>query len=238
MKRHFGGKMSWIMAYIGMPLFLAIICAIILYFGLSPVAESLKHSAGLLMSSGGEYFVGSPQEVLLSEGGQNTAPTTKPQDEATAPKAVIEEPNIGDQYGQLVCERLQINSPVYFGDNPSVLLQGIGTYPVSWIPGCGRTTLMSGHNDMSLATLGNVQVGDEFTLTTDYGTFEYRVSDFKILDENNTEACRLDSDTEQIVLYTCYPFYKISGRRTERFFVYLEKYSGPEIELIHYFLKD
>ena len=141
-------------------------------------------------------------------------------------------------YGQLVCERLGIDSPIYFGDNRQVLNYGIGTFPGSWIPGCGRTTLMSAHNDLDFAPLANVEVGDKFILTTDYGTFEYVVSEFTIVKETEIEACHLEEEKEQVVLYTCYPFYRISGRRTERFFVYLEKVSGPEIELINYFMKD
>ena len=241
MNWHFRRKMPGVVAYIGMPLLLAAVCALLLCVGLSPAAKGLRRMSSLLMNSGNEYFLGNTSAVINSEqsdaegSGQNGA--VLPETE-TEEKQVVEEPNVGDQYGTLTCERLNINSPVYFGDNPDVLLMGIGTYPVSWIPGCGHTTLMSGHNDMALANLGNVAVDDCFTLTTAYGTYEYRVSDIKIVDESEVEACRLDSDTEQIVLYTCYPFYRISGRRTERFFVYLEKLSGPEIELINYFLKD
>lgn len=230
--------MPWGVAYICMPLVMSAVCGVILFFGLQPVITALRQSASQLMNSGGEYFVGETMAVFGDGDTTDDSVVQGNEDTSEEEKQVVEEPNIGDQYGQLVCERIGINSPVYFGDNPDVLLQGIGTYPVSWIPGCGHTTLMSGHNDMSLKTLGDVAVGDVFTLTTDYGTYEYRVSDFKIVDETDVEACRLDSDTEQVVIYTCYPFYRISGRRTERFFVYLEKISGPEIELINYFLKD
>ena len=240
--RRSSGQMPGVVAYICMPLLLAVICGGLLYAGLSPAAEGLRRMSGLLMNSGSEYFLGDTAPVIREAlAGQEDAGADKPVSETepeTAPKQRVEEPNVGDAYGTLTCERLNINSTVYFGDNSDVLLQGIGTYPVSWIPGCGHTTLMSGHNDMALATLGDVAVDDRFTLTTNYGTFEYRVSDIKIVDETETEACRLDSDTEQVVLYTCYPFYRISGRRTERFFVYLEKLSGPEIELFNYFLKD
>lgn len=237
MDRHFKSKMPWWVAYICMPLILSAVCAVILYFGLSPIRIELIQAQNLMMNSGGQYFLGNTDPVIVEAQDETEDVQTETEPEETQ-KQVIEEPNIGDQYGQLVCERLNINSPVYFGDNSDVLLQGIGTYPVSWIPGCGHTTLLSGHNNMHLATLGDAQVGDEFTLITDYGTYEYRVSDIKIVAETDIEACHLDSDTEQVVIYTCYPFYRISGRRTERFFVYLEKISGPEIELINYFLKD
>ena len=98
--------------------------------------------------------------------------------------------------------------------------------------------MIAGHNGTYFHVLKDVEVGDAFTIATEYGDYEYIVSDFTVVNETEIEACRLDSDEEQVVLYTCYPFYRISGRRTQRFFVYLEKVSGPRIELEHYFLKD
>lgn len=228
-------KAHWLMAYICMPLIFALCAAVIMGYGLRPLANSALRQMNALFNSGDIYFSGDVEPVLSNN---ETAAVETEKEIYEEEKDVVEEPNIGDQYGQLVCERLGINSPVYFGDNKEVLNMGIGTYPVSWIPGCGRTTLMSAHNDIDFAPLTNVEIGDKFTLKTNYGTFEYVVSEFTVTDENDIEACRLEEEKEQVVLYTCYPFYRISGRRTERFFVYLEKISGPEIELINYFLKD
>lgn len=225
----------WLMAYICMPLIFVIIVSATMFLGLKPMAVNAVQKLNYLFNSGANYFTGDIEPVLTKT--EVVIPETE-KEVIQEKKEVIEEPNIGDQYGKLTCERLGINSPIYFGDNKEVLDYGIGTYPVSWIPGCGRTTLMSAHNNLDFAPLANVEIGDKFTLTTNYGNFEYIVSEFTIVDETNLEACRLEEKKEQIVLYTCYPFYKISGRRTERFFVYLEKVSGPEIELINYFLKD
>lgn len=229
----FNRMKKWIMAYICMPLIFVAIGTGVLYLCCKPVLQHQRNTASMLFNSGNAYFLGDIQPVLSE---LTRAPVV--QEPFEGEKQIVEEPNIGDQYGQLVCERLGIYAPVYFGDNKDVLSNGIGTYPVSWIPGCGRTTLMSGHNDMALSVLADVQIGDEFVLTTDYGTFKYSVSEFTIVDEDEIEACRLDEEKEQVVIYTCYPFYKISGRREERFFVYLNKISGPEITLTNYFLKD
>jgi sortase (surface protein transpeptidase) len=38
-----------------------------------------------------------------------------------------------------------------------------------------------------------------------------------------------DSESEELTLYTCYPFGAEDKLRNERFFVYAEKISGPEI---------
>ena len=229
-------KLRWLMAYIGMPLIFAAAGFPVLGLGGRPVMKSYEMTLNTLFNSGEAYYAISSGMVLNENG--SGADTTIHADSETGNKETVEEPNIGDRYGQLVCERLGINAPVYFGDNDDVLNMGIGTYPASWIPGCGHTTLMSGHNNTSLKVLGDVEIGDEFLLTTEYGEYKYVVSEFTIVHESEVEACRLDSDEEQVVIYTCYPFYRISGRRTERFFVYLKKVSGPEIELIHYYLKD
>ena len=226
-------KAHWVMAYICMPLLLSIISGIIIIFGFSPLENSFSQKVLRLVHSGDSYFVSDVQSIFKEA--ESNEPEKIP---FSGKKQVIEEPNIGDQYGTLTCERLGINSAVLFGDNREVLKYGIGTYPASWIPGCGKTTLMSAHNDLDFAPLADVEIGDKFVLTTDYGTFEYVVSEYTIVNETQKDACRLDSETEQVVLYTCYPFYRISGRREERFFVYLEKVSGTEIELINYFLKD
>lgn len=226
-------KAHWVMAYICMPLLLSAISGIIIVLGFKPVTKSFSQKVSRLVNSGNTYFVSDVSSVFKENEEDEIEKVP-----FEGKKQIIEEPNIGDQYGTLVCERLGINSAVLFGDNKDVLKYGIGTYPASWIPGCGKTTLMSAHNDLDFAPLEDVEIGDKFVLTTDYGTFEYVVSEFTIVNETETEACRLDSETEQVVLYTCYPFYRISGRREERFFVYLEKVSGPEIELINYFLKD
>lgn len=226
-------RTHWLMAYICMPLIFAIIAGVIIIFGFKPVGKNFLVQLNRIFYSGDAYFVSEVKPVFKDA---EDIDIEKIPHEGN--KEVIEEPNIGDLYGQLVCERLGIDSPIYFGDNRQVLSYGIGTFPGSWIPGCGRTTLMSAHNDLDFAPLANVEVGDKFTLTTDYGTFEYVVSEFTIVKETEIEACHLEEEKEQVVLYTCYPFYRISGRRTERFFVYLEKVSGPEIELINYFMKD
>ena len=96
--------MPGVVAYIGMPLLWAAVCALLLCVGLSPAAKGLRRMSSLLMNSGNEYFLGNTSAVINSEqsdaegSGQTGAvlPATE-----TEEKQVVEEPNVGDQYGTL-----------------------------------------------------------------------------------------------------------------------------------------
>lgn len=139
-------------------------------------------------------------------------------------------PKYGEQYGMLQCERLKIEAPVYMGDRGEFLNKGAGNYLGSFIPGQGGTILIGAHDTTYFEGLYYVEKGDSFTFTTEYGIYVYKVVDTKIADKDNYDkAYDLSSDKEQLVLYTCYPFGRLNGTKTERMFVYLDKISGPGI---------
>ena len=50
------------------------------------------------------------------------------------PVKSVSEPDIGDQYGTIVCERIGLSAPLYFGDNDSVLDMGIGNTQAAGFP--------------------------------------------------------------------------------------------------------
>lgn len=139
-------------------------------------------------------------------------------------------PKYGEQYGLLECKKLKVNAPVYMGDKGSLLTKGAGTYLGSAIPGMGGTVLIGAHDTTYFSGLEKVQKGDTFKFTTGYGVYGYKVTDTKIVNEDNYDnAYDLNSDREQLVLYTCYPFGKLNGTKTDRMFVYLDKTDGPDI---------
>lgn len=142
----------------------------------------------------------------------------------------IEWPSYGERYGTLQCEKLSIDAPVYYGDRGNVLVQGAGTYIGSSLPGFDSTILIGAHDTTYFAGLETVAVDDEFVFTTEYGIYRYKVSNIKIFDENSyDDGYTLNADTEQLVLYTCYPFGTLNGTKTERMFVYLDKVNGPKV---------
>lgn len=143
----------------------------------------------------------------------------------------ISYPKYSEQYGQLECKELKVDAPVFFGDRASYLEAGAGTYSGSAIPGQKKTILIGAHDMTFFKGLEEAKKGQRFTFTTTYGVYEYQVRETKVYHDGDYEkGYDLGVKTEQLVLYTCYPFGKLNGKKTDRLFVYLDKIAGPEIE--------
>ena len=143
----------------------------------------------------------------------------------------IDTPKYGEQYAILSCDKLKLSAPVFFGDRNNLLQKGAGQYNGSFLPGEGGTILIGAHDTTYFRDLENVKKGQVFEVTTKYGIYEYKVTKIKNYDKDKyNEAFDLSADKEQLVLYTCYPFGKLNGAKTQRMFVYLDKISGPDIK--------
>lgn len=138
-------------------------------------------------------------------------------------------PEVGNQFGEVICEDIDLTAPMYYGDSEEILEKGVGVYTAGSIPGEKGTILAGAHDSTYFAALENIKVSDVITVKTTYGIFEYQVSDIQIVDIS-TEAWSMESDEEQLVLYTCYPFGATESARTQRYFVYAEKLTGPDIK--------
>lgn len=145
-------------------------------------------------------------------------------------KSEIKTPSVGNEYGMITCEEIDLMAPLYFGDSEKVLELGAGQYIKSKLPGFGGTILVGGHDTSFFAPLEEVKVGQQITITTDYGTYLYEVRETTIAKTDDLEASQLDKDSEQLVLYTCYPFGELLRARDERFFIYCDKVAGPDVE--------
>ncbi len=136
-------------------------------------------------------------------------------------------PKIGTQYGQLKCDKINLNVPIYYGDDEKSLSRGAGQYVQSGIFGQQKDIIIGGHDVTFFAPLKNVKEGYIFEADTRYGRFQYVVTDIKVLQANSEAAYDLSSKKERLILYTCYPFGSILGERPNRYFVYCDKLSGP-----------
>lgn len=142
----------------------------------------------------------------------------------------IQSPNVGEQYGMFEIERLGISAPLYYGDGTIPLYYGVGQYTGSYMPGFGQWTLIAGHNNTYFHTIGDLVEGDTVRISTHYGIYEYKVT-YTVLAKNESEyrdAYAHNTDKEEIIFYTCYPF-NMLGLTPQRFFVHAEKISGPRI---------
>ena len=133
----------------------------------------------------------------------------------------------GEQYGEILCDEIDLKAPIYYGDTDEIFEQGVGTYAGRKLPGQGGEILVSGHDTTFFAPLASIQEGMVLSIKTYYGQFEYKVKGTEVLDV--LEYKERKPETEELVLYTCYPFGAEEELRNERFFVYAEKISGQEI---------
>lgn len=170
---------------------------------------------------------GSPDYTYIE---RKTSDTDQDETKDVVKESEIKAPSVGEQYGIIQCEDIDLKVPLYFGDNKKILELGAGQYVKSAMPGFGKTILAGGHDATYFAPLEKVKIGSIITINTDYGTYTYEVKETQTAKTEDIDACRLDSDKELLVLYTCYPFGEVLRARDERFFIYADKVSGPVIE--------
>ena len=141
----------------------------------------------------------------------------------------IQFPTYGARFGRISIPSAKIGADLYFGDGTNQLKKGVGVYNGSSIPGYGQTILIAGHNHTFFHTLGQAKAGDKIQIDTNYGKYVYQVSRTRIKNASDASAYNLRATKENLILYTCYPFNEI-GLTPERYYVYADKVSGPEID--------
>lgn len=146
----------------------------------------------------------------------------------------IQFPEQGNHFANLSCERIELDAPVYWGDTNEILKVGVGQYTGSFLPGLNRSILLSGHNTSHFKPLQLIEEGDVITYQTNYGIYEYQVTDTNIYYSDEAEK-KLDEmlshQEEKLIMYTCYPFETLVGTRQERLFIFADKISGPLVDI-------
>ena len=135
---------------------------------------------------------------------------------------LVNYPTFGTKYAEMQIESINLKLPVYYGANYTILKSGIAHDETSYFPGEGGSVIMAGHNFKSfLANLPKVKEGEIITLNTTYGTFNYKVSKTKIVNEDDVDEVPVKKDKEVLMLYTCWPINNI-GHASQRYVVYAD----------------
>lgn len=124
--------------------------------------------------------------------------------------SVINRPSIGEEFATLEIPDLNFKEAIYHGDSDMELRKGIGHFSGSTMPGENGNVIISGHKHTFFRPIENIKVGNEVLVTTNYGTFKYKVSEIKIVSKNDTSELRV-LNHERLTMYTCYPFRMLSG---------------------------
>lgn len=129
-------------------------------------------------------------------------------------------PRNGEQLGTIVIPSISLNYPIIEGDDQANLAKGVGHDSSTALPGQNGNVVIDAHRDTMFRNLGDVKIGDIVTLTTNYGTFNYKVYKTRIVTPDDPTAI-IKSDKEMLTLYTCYPFSYI-GHAPKRYIVMTE----------------
>ncbi|UOQ48322.1 class D sortase [Gracilibacillus caseinilyticus] len=128
-------------------------------------------------------------------------------------------PEIGDAVGILEIPSLDAELPIVEGTDPDDLEKGVGHYRGSAYPMQQDQIVLSGHRDTVFRSLGEVDIGDTFTIVLPYGEYEYEMVDSKIVDADDTTIIKSTAPEEELVITTCYPFSYV-GNAPERYIIY------------------
>lgn len=151
----------------------------------------------------------------------NSAVTNAPTQESTSTtsRTEIQTPAPNSVFGKFICTRLGINENLYYGDNDYCLHFGVGLSTNSGLPGSGKPSLISGHNSTKFHPLKDVKKGDIFELDLDWGYYKYQIYDIKIMTPGEFDSSILNRKSDDIIVYTCYPF-DSDTTATQRIFLY------------------
>ena len=215
------------------------LCALVIF----PVTSSFYRTAKLFFSDGEKDFAKEYVNIFVpvaetsvpeisqapeSSSSAAPAPEKKPAQEYVSISSFTF-PSYENQFGELIIDDCQVNAKLFFGDSNMVLRNGVGIYSGSAIPGYGKTILVAGHNNTYFNGLKYAKPGQIIRIRTNYGNYQYEITDTQVKDQSDSTAYDFDAKEENLILYTCYPFDEL-GMTPNRFFVYAKFVSGPIID--------
>ena len=133
---------------------------------------------------------------------------------------------------RLAVARLGIDQIVLAGASGRSLAFGPAHLGVSSIPGSPGNAIISGHRDTHFRFLGDLELGDELTVTVRDGrTLTYRVTDLAIAHVDDV-SIELVTPRRKMILVTCYPFEAIDPGTPYRYIVSTVLVDGTSTVLV------
>lgn len=137
-------------------------------------------------------------------------------------KRLINYPHYGTKFATLIIPDMDFEEPVVHGDDLDIIRKDVGHFAGSYFPGEGGTVIFAAHNSRKhFMYLPKVKIGSIVTVKTDYGIFNYKVYETRIIKDTEEEALPIQKEKEMLIMYTCYPTTTI-GHKDKRYVVYAE----------------
>ena len=136
---------------------------------------------------------------------------------------LISYPSYGANYGTLIIPSIEVNLPIYYGDELEILKYGIGHTAGTYFPGEGGSILYMGHNTSNmLKRLPEIKNEDTIEIETTYGKYQYKVYDGKVIEDTDFASVPIQREEEILMIYTCYPTTAITYT-PYRYIIYAKK---------------
>ncbi|MCR5671704.1 MAG: class D sortase [Butyrivibrio sp.] len=107
-------------------------------------------------------------------------------------------------------------NPISEGTTKEALSRSLGHETGTALPGNEGNCVIAGHRNYTFGKyfnrLDEVKVGDMIYIDTEDDTFEYMVSEIRVVDPDDVSILEQDTDKEILTLYTCTPIYIASHR--------------------------
>lgn len=151
------------------------------------------------------------------------------QAELEAAAAAKENVSYGTRVGTVWVEGTGVNCGLYWGDSMSIMDAGAGCSADNGcvLPGENGTVFIGAHTGSFFSDLKSTQMGAIIHLDTDWGDFQYQVTDMKVIYDTQVDLCRWGDTEPNCILYTCYPF-GILTPTNQRYLVYAEPLQTDE----------
>lgn len=136
---------------------------------------------------------------------------------------IISNITFGEQYANLIIEKIGVNAPIFYGANDNIILKGIGHEEESYFPNQNGSIILCGHNYMNnFNRFDELVVGDIIKIETRYGTFSYQLYDAQIVFETERDKAPIQNEEEILMIYTCYPL-RNNGYTQYRYILFAKK---------------
>lgn len=125
----------------------------------------------------------------------------------------------GEKFANITCEGIGLNCDIYYGSNRVSRRVGAGFSTDTAFFGSGKVSELGGYMQTYFSNLSYIEVGDIIEITSPYGDYRYKVSDFKYI-PNGKDAYKSD-DVDMLVLRGICPDF--SQHSDECFYVFADR---------------
>lgn len=119
-----------------------------------------------------------------------------------------------EQARRIQIPAIDVDSPIFQGDDWEQLKKGVGQHIGSALPGTNGNLVLSAHNDIYgelFRYLNRLSVGDEYIISTERQSYKYVIRDIQIVEPTDVWVMT-PTDHASSTLISCYP-YQVNNKR-------------------------